>query len=155
MSEATQPRVPDETGVPDPFLFMHPTMKRNYANWDWHERLRPGVLHHMSKTGESIYTVRAGTQRQMDVYTIRKLCDIADEYADGHFRFTTRSNIEYMVDDRDKIEPLIEKLVSEGFPCRWHRKLRLDDLAHPGLVALRYPGHRRVRRRQKPDGYDV
>ena len=36
----------------------------------------------------------------MDVYTIRKLCDIADDYADGHFRFTTRSNIEYMVDDR-------------------------------------------------------
>ena len=116
MSEATTPRVPDETGVPDPFLYMHPTLKRNYANWDWHERLRPGVLHHKSKTGESIYTVRAGTQRQMDVYTIRKLCDIADEYADGHFRFTTRSNIEYMVDDREKVEPLIEKLISEGFP---------------------------------------
>ena len=116
MSEATQPRIADETGVPDPFLFMHPTMKKNYANWDWHERLRPGVLHHKSKTGESIYTVRAGTQRQMDVYTLRKLCDIADEFADGHFRFTTRSNIEFMVTDQDRIEPLIEKLTSEGFP---------------------------------------
>jgi len=116
MSDATQPRTPDETGVPDPFLYMHPTLKNNYGNWDWHERLRPGVLHHKSKTGESIFTVRAGTQRQMDVYTIRKLCDIADEYADGHFRFTTRSNIEYMVDDREKVEPLIEKLLSEGFP---------------------------------------
>ena len=63
-----------------------------------------------------MWTVRAGTQRQMDVYTIRKLCDIADEYAEGHFRFTTRSNIEYMLSSEDKVEPLIEKLVSEGFP---------------------------------------
>jgi sulfite reductase beta subunit len=116
MSEATHPRVADETGVPDPFLFMHPTLIKNYANWDWHERLRPGVLRHMSKTEESIYTVRAGTQRQMDVYTLRKLCDIADEFADGHFRFTTRSNIEFMIDDRDRIDPLIEKLTEEGFP---------------------------------------
>ena len=80
---ATTPRLPDETGVPDPFQFMHPTMKKNYGNWDWHERLRPGVLHHVSKTGESIYTVRAGTQRQMDVYTIRKLCDIADDFGES------------------------------------------------------------------------
>ena len=116
MSEAATPRVANETGVPDPFLFMHPTMIKNYANWDWHERLRPGVLHHMSKTGESIFTVRAGTQRQMDVYTLRLLCDIADEFADGHFRFTTRSNIEFMVTDRDRIEPLVDKLTAEGFP---------------------------------------
>ena len=41
--------------------------------------------------------MRAGTQRQMDVYTIRQLCDIADQYAEGHVRFTIRSNIEFMV----------------------------------------------------------
>jgi len=116
MSEAVTPRTPVETGVPDPFLYMHPTLKKNYGNWDWHERLRPGVLRHVSKTGDSVWTVRAGTQRQMDVYTIRLLCDIADEFADGHFRFTTRSNIEYMVADEAKVEPLIEKLLKEGFP---------------------------------------
>ena len=41
--------------------------------------------------------MRAGTQRQMDVFTIRKLCDIADRFAEGHVRFTTRSNIEFML----------------------------------------------------------
>lgn len=119
MSQAAvkeKPRTPLETGVPDPKQYMHPTMIRNYGNWDWHERLRPGVLYHVSKTGESIYTVRAGTQRQMDVYTIRKLCDIADQFADGHFRFTTRSNIEFMVDKLAKVDPLIDKLLLEGFP---------------------------------------
>ena len=92
MSETkVKPRTPDEVGVPDPMLYMHPLLKKNYGNWDWHERPRPGVLHHVAKGGDSVWTVRAGTQRQMDVGTIRKLCDIADEYAEGHVRFTTRT----------------------------------------------------------------
>ncbi len=110
------PRRPDEVGVPDPFQYMHPVMKANYGNWDWHERPRAGVLRHVSKTGDVIYTVRAGTQRQMDVFTIRKLADIGDEFADGHIRFTTRSNIEYLVADEAKVEPLIEALGEAGFP---------------------------------------
>jgi len=117
MSEAAvQPRTPDEVGVPDPFQYMHPLLKENYGNWDWHERPRPGVLRHVSKNGTSVWTVRAGTQRQMDVFTIRKLCDIADELAEGHVRFTTRSNIEFMVSSADKVDPLIERLQAEGFP---------------------------------------
>ena len=92
MSEVkVKPRTPDEVGVPDPMLYMHPLLKKNYGNWDWHERPRPGVLRHVAKSGDSVWTVRAGTQRQMDVGTIRKLCDIADEYAEGHVRFTTRA----------------------------------------------------------------
>jgi len=117
MSEGKQtPRRPVECGVPDPFLYMHPVLKKNYGNWDWHDRLRPGVLHHVSKDGEEVWTVRAGTQRQMDVHTIRKLCDIGDEFAEGHVRFTTRSNIEYMLSDVAMVEPLCEKLTGEGFP---------------------------------------
>ena len=114
--EKQLPRKPIECGVPDPMLYMHPVMKANFGNWDWHERPRPGVLHHVSKTGGEIWTIRAGTQRQMDVYTIRKLCDIGDEFAEGHVRFTTRSNIEFMVSSEDKVEPLIKKLQDEGFP---------------------------------------
>ena len=111
-----KPRTPDEVGVPDPFQYMHPVMKANYGNWDWHDRPRPGVLRHVSKSGDIIYTVRAGTQRQMDVFTIRKLCDIGDTFADGHVRFTTRSNIEFMVADQGKVAPLIDELEREGFP---------------------------------------
>ena len=116
MNIATTPRTPDETGVPDPFQYMHPKLIANYGNWDWHDRPRPGVLRHVSKTGDMVWTVRAGTQRQTDVYTLRLLCDIADNFAEGHFRFTTRSNIEFMVSDEAKVAPLIEALEKEGFP---------------------------------------
>jgi len=117
MSTATAtPRRAIESGVPDNTAFLHPVMKKNYGNWKYHDRPRPGVLHHVSHSGDEIWTVRAGTQRQMDVYTIRKLCDIADQYADGHVRFTIRSNIEFMVADESRVAPLIEALVSSGFP---------------------------------------
>ncbi len=105
-----------ESGVPDAFQYMHPLMARNYGQWDWHDRPRPGVLHHVAKSGDQIWTVRAGTQRQMDTDTIRKLCSIADEFAEGHVRFTIRSNIEFMVSAAEKVDPLIGKLNQEGFP---------------------------------------
>ncbi len=114
MSEA--PRMPVEHGVPDPMPFMHPLLKKNYGNWKWHDRPRPGVLHHVAESGDEVWTVKAGTQRQMDVYTIRKLCDIVDELGEGHCRFTVRSNIEIMVSSESKVQPLIEKLEGEGFP---------------------------------------
>ena len=113
---ATEPRRPDETGVPDPFPLMHPLLKKNYGDWKWHDRPRPGVLRHMAHSGDQVWTVRAGTQRQLDVHTIRKLCDIGDEYAEGHVRFTVRSNIEFMLSKEEMVAPLIEKLTEEGFP---------------------------------------
>jgi sulfite reductase beta subunit len=116
MNIEVKPRTAIESGVPDPFLYMHPLLKKNYGNWDWHDRPRPGVLRHVSKTGDMVWTVRAGTQRQTDVYTLRLLCDIADKYGDGHFRFTTRSNMEFMVGDEAKVAPLIKALEAEGFP---------------------------------------
>lgn len=113
---SAQPRMPIESGVPDAFQYMHPALRRNYGQWDWHDRPRPGVLHHVAKTGEEVWTVRAGTQRQMDVYTIRKLCDIADEHAEGHVRFTIRSNIEFIVSSSAKVNLLITALEEAGFP---------------------------------------
>jgi len=114
MAEA--PRMPIESGVPEMDKYLHPVLKKNYGAWSWHERPRPGVLHHVAKSGDSIWTVRAGTQRQMDVYTIRKLASIADEFAEGFVRFTIRSNIEFMVSEESRVQPLIDKLTAEGFP---------------------------------------
>ena len=117
MSEAqAAPRMPDEHGVPDPMPYMHPALVKNYGAWDHHDRPQVGVLRHVAKSGDVVWTVKAGTQRQMDVYTIHKLCDIADDLADGHVRFTTRSNIEYIVDSEAKVDPLIKRLEEEGFP---------------------------------------
>ncbi|MGE5826004.1 MAG: dissimilatory-type sulfite reductase subunit beta, partial [Bacteroidota bacterium] len=105
-----------ESGVPDNTPFLHPKFKANYGNWKYHDRPRPGVLHHVSHTGDEVWSVRAGTQRQMDVATIRKLCDIADKYAESHVRFTIRSNIEFMVSTEAKVAPLVAALEANGFP---------------------------------------
>jgi dissimilatory sulfite reductase beta subunit len=112
----SEPREAIECGVPDPMPMMHPVMRENYGQWDWHDRPRPGVLRHVAKGGDTVWTVKAGTQRQMDVHTIRLLCDIGDDFADGFVRFTSRSNIEFMVADEAKVDPLIAKLTDEGFP---------------------------------------
>lgn len=95
---------------------MHPLLKRNYGKWKWHDRPRPGVLHHVAYSGDEVWTVKAGTQRQLDIYTVRKLCDIADTFAEGHVRFTTRSNVEFMVGSADKVAPLVAALETAGFP---------------------------------------
>ncbi|MDD2929708.1 MAG: dissimilatory-type sulfite reductase subunit beta, partial [Sideroxydans sp.] len=109
-------RKPKETGVPDNTQYLHPTLLKNYGNWRYHDRPRPGVLHHVAHSGDEVWSVRAGTQRQMDVYTIRKLCDIADNFAEGRVRFTIRSNIEFIVTDEKKVAPLIAELEKNGFP---------------------------------------
>jgi sulfite reductase beta subunit len=95
---------------------MHPVMVKNYGKWVFHSHPRPGVLYHKAESGDQIWTVKAGTQRQMDTYTIRKLAEIADKFGEGHVRFTARSNIEYMVADEKKVEPLIKALTENGFP---------------------------------------
>jgi sulfite reductase beta subunit len=114
MAERTHETI--ESGTPDPMPYMHPVMKNNYGKWVYHSHPKPGVLYHRAANGDQVWTVKAGTQRQMDHYTIRKLADIADQFADGYVRFTTRSNIEYMVSDQAKVEPLIKALTDNGFP---------------------------------------
>ncbi len=119
MTQATsssKPRAAIESGVPDHLQYMHPLMVKNYGQWAGHDRPRPGVLHHVAHSGDEIWTVRAGTQRQLDIHTVRKLCDIADEYAEGHLRVTIRSNIEFMVSSFEKASRLVSKLTDEGFP---------------------------------------
>ncbi|NTV95238.1 MAG: dissimilatory-type sulfite reductase subunit beta, partial [Thiobacillus sp.] len=114
MAERTHDTI--ESGTPDPMPYMHPVMAKNYGKWTFHSHPKPGVLFHRAASGEEIWTVKAGTQRQMDHYTVRKLADIADQFGDGYVRFTTRSNIEYMVTDGAKVDGLIKALNDNGFP---------------------------------------
>ncbi len=113
---AETPRMPIESGTPDHFQYMHPVLRKNYGQWAYHDRPRPGVLHHVSKYGDEVWTVKAGSPRQLDILTLREICDIADEFCDGYLRFTMRGNMEFMVTDESKVEPLIERLESQGFP---------------------------------------
>jgi sulfite reductase beta subunit len=139
MNMATM-RTPIESGVPDNKQYLHPLMLKNYGNWKYHDRPRPGVLHHVSHTGDEIWTVRAGTQRQMDCYTIRKLCDIADTYAEGHVRFTIRSNIEYMVSDPGQGRAADSSADQQRLPGRRHRQLGVMIAHTQGWLHCDIPG---------------
>ena len=112
---AQQHRSPIESGCPDGLQYVHPVMRKNLGNWAYHDDPRPGVLRHVAKNGDQIWTIRAGTQRILDVFSLRKLCDIGDTYGEGYVRFTIRSNIEYMVADETKVAPLINALEESGF----------------------------------------
>jgi len=97
-----KPRSPIESGCPDGFQYIHPVMRKNYGAWKFHDHPQPGVLRHVGYSGDEIWTVRVGTQRILDIFSLRELCDIGDEFADGYIHFTIRSNVEYMVSDPRK-----------------------------------------------------
>ena len=60
-------REPIESGCPDPWQYMHPVMRKNFGQWKYHEHPRPGVLRHVAWSGDEIWTVKAGTQRILDI----------------------------------------------------------------------------------------
>lgn len=114
MAERTWKTV--ESGPYDYEPMLHPALKRNYGKWLYHERPRPGVLMHVAENGEKVYTVRAGTSRQVTVDHVRELCDIADQFADGHLRFTIRNNVEFMTENHDNVEKIINALTEKNYP---------------------------------------
>ncbi len=95
--------------------FYPPVIAKNKGNWDYHEILEPGVLVHVAKSGDKVYTVRAGGARLMSVTHIREICDIADKHCGGYLRFTTRNNIEFMVTSLEAMKALKEDLASRKF----------------------------------------
>lgn len=105
-----------DIGPPHYDKFLHPIIKKNYGKWRYHEVLKPGVLVHVSETDDKIYTVRAGSPRIISSDFIRLLCDMADKYCDGYLRFTSRNNVEFLLANKDNIDPLINELNANGIP---------------------------------------
>ena len=54
-------------------------------------------------SGDKVFTVRAATPRLMSIQSIREFADLADKYCDGHLRFTSRNNVEFLLTDKSKI----------------------------------------------------
>ncbi|TSA09735.1 MAG: dissimilatory-type sulfite reductase subunit beta [Deltaproteobacteria bacterium] len=90
--------------------FMPPVIKKNFGKWLYHEILEPGVLMHKAESGDEVYTVRIGASRLMSVELIRDAMKIADKHCGGYIRWTTRNNMELMVDDKSKLQPLIDDI---------------------------------------------
>ena len=94
--------------------FLPPVVKKNFGKWLYHEITQPGVLMHKSETGDECWTVRCGAARLISIDHIREICDIADKHCGGFVRWTTRNNVEFMVDAKAKVQPLIDDLKSRG-----------------------------------------
>jgi sulfite reductase beta subunit len=107
-----------DLGPPHYEQMLPPVIKENYGKWLYHEIVQPGVLVHVSESGAECYTVRAASARLISIELIREMCDIADKHCEGSLRFTTRNNVEFMVDSKAKLQPLLDDLASrEGrFP---------------------------------------
>ncbi|MBZ5543997.1 MAG: dissimilatory-type sulfite reductase subunit beta [Acidobacteriia bacterium] len=105
-----------DIGPPNFEKFLHPLIKKNYGQWKYHESLGPGRLCHVAESGDRIYTVRAGSPRLLSIHTIRYFADLADKYCGGYLRFTSRNNVEFLLDDPARIEPLKKELEQAGFP---------------------------------------
>ncbi len=103
-----------DLGPPHYEQFFPPVIKENKGKWLYHEIVQPGVLMHKSETGAEVYSVRVGCARLVSVEYIREVCEIADKHCDGFLRFTTRNNIEFMVDSKDKVQPLLDTLATYG-----------------------------------------
>jgi len=108
---------PRDQGAPDYTQYLHPSMAKNYGKWADHERVKPGVLLYTAENGDTLYVVRAGSPRTLSPTTVRKICDIADRFCNGYLRFSIRTNVEFMVENKEDVEPLIEAIKTElGFP---------------------------------------
>ncbi len=105
-----------DIGPPHYQRFLPPIIQRNYGKWRHHEIPQPGVLVHVAESGERLYSVRAGSPRLLSTKTLRAFADLADEFSEGFFRFTSRNNVEFLVADQSRVAPLIAKLESLGYP---------------------------------------
>lgn len=95
--------------------FYPEVIRKNKGKWSHHEILEPGVLVHVAESGDEVFSVRCGGARLMSITHIREICDIADKYCDGHVRFTTRNNIEFLLTSKDKVDALKADLAQRKF----------------------------------------
>jgi len=115
MAEAQKERLTD-IGPPHHEKFLPPVIKENYGKWKYHEIVKPGVLLHVSESGDKLWSVRVATPRLLSIVSIRQICDLADKYCGGYLRFTSRNNVEYLVTDEKNVEPLVKATTELGYP---------------------------------------
>ncbi len=108
MAEPTKRKT--DIGPPHYEKFLPPVIKQNYGKWKYHENPRPGVLVHVAQSGAKLWSVRAASPRLISIETLRLFAKLADEFCGGYLRFTSRNNVEFLLDSDTKIEALIARL---------------------------------------------
>jgi len=105
-----------DIGPPSYKNFLPPVIQKNYGKWKYHEIVKPGVLLHVAESGDKLWSVRVGGARLVCTDRIREYAELADKYCNGYLRFTSRHNVEFLLTDESKVEPLVKDLKSRGYP---------------------------------------
>jgi sulfite reductase beta subunit len=113
--KSSEGRITD-IGPPHYEKFLPPVIQRNYGKWKYHEKMKPGIMVHVSETGEKLFTVRAASPRLLSVGKVRAFADLADKYSNGYLRFTARHNVEFLLAEEKNIKPLVDELEALGHP---------------------------------------
>jgi sulfite reductase beta subunit len=104
-----------DIGPPHYKDFLPPVIQKNYGDWKYHEIINPGVMVHVSNSGEKIWSVRAASPRLLSTDTIREHAALAEKYCGGYLRYTTRHNVEFLVSDEKNLDPLQNELKSKKY----------------------------------------
>ncbi|RZD14991.1 MAG: dissimilatory-type sulfite reductase subunit beta [Candidatus Acidulodesulfobacterium ferriphilum] len=112
--EVKKKRITD-VGPHDYHDYLSPMIKKNYGKWAYHEILDPGTMVHVAENGDKLYTVRMGSPRLVSSGFVRDISDMADKYCGGYLRFTTRNNVEFLLENEKNIEPLKKDLEKLGY----------------------------------------
>ncbi|ABL87352.1 dissimilatory sulfite reductase beta subunit [Pyrobaculum islandicum DSM 4184] len=98
--------------------FLPDIVKRNYGKWKERKFHGPGIIEHISETGERVFTVKAALppNARVSVDTLEKFADIADKLGVGALRITIAGNVEFITDSLDKALKIKEELEKLGFP---------------------------------------
>jgi sulfite reductase beta subunit len=104
-----------DIGPPHYDEHLPPVIKKNYGKWDYHEFIDAGTMVHVGESGDKAFTVRVASPRIQSTVTIRELLDVAEKHCDGYIRWTTRNNVELIVDAESKVGPLKDDLTARGF----------------------------------------
>ncbi len=121
-------------GPPDYREMIPPVVRENYGQWRYHTIPRPGVLRHVSQSGAVLTSVRAASPRLVSTDYVREICDIADKYCGGHVRFTTRHNVEFLVAEEARVEPLLAELAAQELPGGRRGTHHQQRRPHPGWI---------------------
>ena len=104
-----------DIGPPHYEQFLPQIIKDNYGQWKYHEILKPGVMVHVSESGDKLFTVRMASPRLLSTVTIRWIADLAEKYCGGHLRWTSRHNVEFLLAEDGPIDKLIADIEKGGF----------------------------------------
>jgi len=123
---------------PDYKKMLPPHDSEKLRKWRYHEILQPGVLMHVGERGRH-YTrsvpVRHGSCQRT---TSGRSAIIAEKYCNGYLRFTSRNNIEFLLEDKQKIAPCWQSWPRRNTRGR-NRARHIEYRPHPGLVHCHTP----------------